>query len=376
MNMTDMMLNYLAAPPVPPAPATGKTEPRPDTADKSNFQQMLKDKQQADQSGSTQTDGQQQVQDRPNPEADGAPVHKQDGRDEQAALALYQQMAAAQQAVIIVPAEEQAPAMETQAQPLIAAVQTVPVQDQQQAPVLADAGQQPQTAQPQTVDTSAQTPAQPVQAHTAPQETQAVTHEGVQAQRQTGQAEKTARQQPAMRGQDETQVTEAAEPSVRQPLFRDVEAAPVKVGDAPVLDGEAEDLDVQLAKQVDDTLAKGQSRVEIKLTPENLGAITVTMTRSEDGSLHVALAATSERATSLLEKHASGLQGLLMGSTQSDVRVEVQHPQEGQQSGGQPQEREGQSGGQHPQQDDRRQQRHGQDFLQQLRLGLVDQEAI
>ena len=59
----------------------------------------------------------------------------------------------------------------------------------------------------------------------------------------------------------------------------------------------------QVAEPLMKALEKGDSRVEISLTPETLGNVRVEITRSQDGSLHVALSADTAQTRSLLEKH-------------------------------------------------------------------------
>ena len=165
-----------------------------------------------------------------------------------------------------------------------------------------------------------------------------------------------------------------------QQLFHDVKAAPVKVGEIYQPE-QAEKADV--AQQIDTGLAQaleqGESMVRIQLTPENLGSVTVEITRSAEGIIRVALSAHSTETRGLLERHAGELQGLLTNRTQQDVEVNVQHNQEGQQGQNQQNPYDGRSGHGQSGQEERRQSRreqpeHGQDFMQQLRLGLIPAE--
>ncbi len=162
-----------------------------------------------------------------------------------------------------------------------------------------------------------------------------------------------------------------------QQLFHDVKAAPVKVGETYQPE-QAEKADV--AKQVDTGLAqaleKGESMVRIQLTPENLGSVTVEITRSAEGIIRVALSAHSGETRGLLERHAGELQGLLTSRTQQTVEVEVQRQQEGQQSQNQQNPYDGRNGHGQSGQEERRHPRRehsgsSQDFMQQLRLGLI-----
>lgn len=162
-------------------------------------------------------------------------------------------------------------------------------------------------------------------------------------------------------------------------LFHDVKAAPVKVGETYDVE-QADKADV--ARQVDAGLAqaleKGESMVRIQLTPENLGSVTVEITRSAEGLIRVALNAHSGETRSLLERHAGELQGMLSGRTQQEVEVSVQQNQESQQNQNQhPYDGRGghgQSGQEERRQSRREQSEHGRDFMQQLRLGLIPAE--
>ena len=185
----------------------------------------------------------------------------------------------------------------------------------------------------------------------------------------------TSREQivdPLMETEMETEVEVTAAQQAPQPLFHDVKAAPVKVGevyDAP------ETRETGVARQVDagvvQALEKGESMVRIQLSPENLGSVTVEITRSAEGIIRVALNAHSGETRSLLERHAGELQGLLSGRTQQSVEVNVQRQQESQQN--QNHNYDGRGG--HARDDGQRQRRQKQDgsvdFIQQLRLGLI-----
>ena len=162
---------------------------------------------------------------------------------------------------------------------------------------------------------------------------------------------------------------------VPQPLFHDVKAAPVKVGEvysAP----EAETAENGVVSQVDtgvvQALENGESMVRIQLEPENLGSVTVEITRNAEGAIRVALTAHSGDTRNILERHAGELQGLLGGRTQQSVEVTVQRQQESQQN--QNHNYDGQGG--HPQDGEHRRHRQqeepaSEEFIHQLRLGLI-----
>lgn len=168
---------------------------------------------------------------------------------------------------------------------------------------------------------------------------------------------------------DTADVTQSAE----KPVFEAVETAPVKVSEtaAPVETTQTEPVEDQIANKLTETLSFGETRVELQLTPENLGKVTIELTQKEDGSLHIALRAENSQTRSLLERDMSGLQSLLSRTTQQEVQVDVSQPQEQQQQ----QNYDGHQQQQHQQQEQRENRQRSETFLNQLRLGLLIPEA-
>ena len=159
-------------------------------------------------------------------------------------------------------------------------------------------------------------------------------------------------------------------------IFHDVKATPIKVGEAPEMEqaDPIQQIDTQLAQ----ALEKGESMVRIQLTPEHLGSVTVEISQSADGILRVALSAHSAETRGLLERHAGDLQGMLSSRGQ-EVQVDVQRQQESQQGQNQQHQQNYDGHNGHAQDgQERRQQRREhtspQDFMQQLRLGLIPGE--
>lgn len=163
-----------------------------------------------------------------------------------------------------------------------------------------------------------------------------------------------------------------------QPLFRQETAIPTKVGEVyearepehiPVLD--------QLNVQIIQAIQQGQSTVQVQLSPANLGKVMVEITRSGDGTLSIVMSAATEKTAALLQQHSAGLQEVLMNATQERVEVQVQQPQE-QQNANMFLNPDGHNQQHQPQkQKEQEQQRHDpSDFLQQLRLGLVELDSI
>ena len=180
----------------------------------------------------------------------------------------------------------------------------------------------------------------------------------------------------------ETPLPDAAQPSeenmqrtefgVEVPVFRDVPGLPVKVGEAPAVEQTGKELPVkaQLFERLSAAAERGETKVDIQLEPENLGHVQVEMTWSSDGTLRVSMYAESSQTQKLLERDLAGLQFLLSRNGQQEVSVEVTRQQEEARqdfSDGHPQ------GGQQERQPDHshKQRRNGQDFLQQMRLGLI-----
>ena len=179
--------------------------------------------------------------------------------------------------------------------------------------------------------------------------------------------------------EDGTEVLEAQE-APEAPLFRDAERAPVKVGEPEKLDTQQPDMEAQLAQKIQQAVQQGAQRVEIRLTPENLGELTIQMTRNTDGSLQVVLHTATEKALSLLSQHAEQMTVLLQGGGQQ-VQLEVRQNDESQQAQQQNQQNQQQADADGHNQNQQRQPKHqeqhrnSQDFMQQMRLGLI-QEGV
>lgn len=160
-------------------------------------------------------------------------------------------------------------------------------------------------------------------------------------------------------------------------IFHDVKAAPIKVGEAPEAE-QAQNVTQQIDAGLAQALQKGESLVRIQLTPENLGQVTVEISQSAEGILKVALTASSADTRNLLERHAGELQGMLSSRAEQNVEVSVQRQQESQQNQNQQHNYDGHNGHAQDGQDRRRRQHEPastQDFIQQLRLGLIPDDG-
>ena len=159
-----------------------------------------------------------------------------------------------------------------------------------------------------------------------------------------------------------------------RPLFDRTEHMPVKVGEADTLDAAEPDFAPKLAEPITKAEQEGARHVELKLAPEHLGKLSVELTQGKDGVLHIVFHAENEQAMKLLQEHSATLVSMLHGSHSGEIQVEVPRPQQGEQPWQQPEQQPGQQHGRNPQEQGRQRQ-STEDFLQQLRLGLLGVEA-
>lgn len=152
-------------------------------------------------------------------------------------------------------------------------------------------------------------------------------------------------------------------------------SVPVKVAEPtgePVA-AEEPDMPQQVANRINTALAQGETRVEIQLNPENLGKLTVEIIQGADGGLNVVFTATTAKAAALLQQHSGGLQSAMANNAQAPVTVEVQQPQQAEDANNQFLNPDGQNRqNQQRQQQEQKHKAASDDFIQQLRLGLVE----
>ena len=153
---------------------------------------------------------------------------------------------------------------------------------------------------------------------------------------------------------------------------REIEQTMIKVGDGDTLDATEPEFDTKLAKQIETALDRGQQKVTVQLTPEHLGKITIEMSKNDNGLLNVVLRTENEQTAHLLREQTSALSNLLQHGGQDEVRVQVAQPQEAETQWKQPdQEQNGHN--QQSQQQPKEKRDETEQFLQQLRLGLLTQ---
>lgn len=226
-----------------------------------------------------------------------------------------------------------------------------------------------QTAQQEEVSTVAQKPVENTE-NTFRAQTQ--TQEQPEGKTEVKPEGKTA-DAPIKTVDTDTEASTVVEGEVENPVFRQVETAPVKVSEAAAPAETVTPVETQVSEKVQQAIANGETRVEVQLTPEHLGKITIEVTQKEDGSLHIALHAENHQTRSLLERDISSLQTVLTRGTQQEVQVEVPRQQENQQN----QFEDGRNQHSRQQQQEQRHQRQSsEDFLNQLRLGLVSFDEV
>ena len=179
---------------------------------------------------------------------------------------------------------------------------------------------------------------------------------------------------PAPGVQEQPELESVPTEGAAQPLFDRTEHMPVKVGEADTLDATEPDFAPRLAKAITEAEQEGARHVELKLAPEHLGKLSVELTQGKDGVLHIVFHAENEQAMKLLQEHSATLVSMLHGSHSGEIQVEVPRPQQGEQPWQQPEQQPGQQHGRNPQEQGRQRQ-STEDFLQQLRLGLLGVEA-
>ena len=168
------------------------------------------------------------------------------------------------------------------------------------------------------------------------------------------------------------------------PVFEQTDSTPVKVADPqqqPV-ELEAEDAPQQLAGRIEELFVdeSGNRSIEVTLVPESLGKIVVQLSQSASGEMHLVLTATTQKAAELIDRNSGSLQNLLSGYSKSNVEVEVRAGEETARQFLNPnqdnQQQQQQQQQQQRRRDDQQEENRGSvDFLQQLRLGLVDLDS-
>lgn len=175
---------------------------------------------------------------------------------------------------------------------------------------------------------------------------------------------------------EESEMPTEVDANLETPVFHEVRDIPVKVGDVSETEKPYETVDIQtqIGEKLTEAIQNGDTKLSLQLEPETLGKVTIEMTWSKDGALHVAMHADNARTQDLLSRNTENLQSLLIRDTRQEVQVEVPRQEEsqrqqfydGRQGNGQQQESRQQ--GRHS---SRENQNDNENFLHQLRLGLI-----
>lgn len=153
-------------------------------------------------------------------------------------------------------------------------------------------------------------------------------------------------------------------------VFEKVEASTVKVGET--VNADSPDFDNVMAKVISQADENGESTITILLTPENLGTVTIQLTKSSDGVLQIVMQAADSAAAKLLGSHADSIVAALHSNgTTVTVEVEAQEIPENRDDLDSDQNKENQ-GQEEKEKESEEEITISEDFMQQLRLGLVN----
>lgn len=128
-----------------------------------------------------------------------------------------------------------------------------------------------------------------------------------------------------------------------------------------------------LPEEILNRMSAGEREFTIQLQPENLGKLTIKASY-EEGRTTVSIVCTDSKTLNILSGHAKELGAILESNLGTPTNIILDHtkPDYLQQGNGQSgQEQQNQPDKQEQEKKKGREQKNGQDFLQQLRLGLV-----
>ncbi len=160
----------------------------------------------------------------------------------------------------------------------------------------------------------------------------------------------------------------------QQPVFTKTEFVPVKVGDGQMQQpAQTPTTDISIANTIINASNNGTDQVTIKLTPEHLGNLVIDIVRSPTGVISIVLTPETEAAAKMLSEHSTNIAGLLQNGT-NEVKVQVVPPQESESMMQNP-NKDAKDGTDNRQEQENQQKQSSQDFINKLRLGLVDSTA-
>ncbi len=152
-------------------------------------------------------------------------------------------------------------------------------------------------------------------------------------------------------------------------VFEKADSTTVKVGET--VNSESPDFDSVMAKVISQADENGDSTITIQLTPESLGTVTIQLSKTSDGVLQIVMQAADSAAAKLLNSHADGIAAALRGAgTTVLVEVEAQEVAENRDDMNQEKQHERQEH-EEKEKDGDEEISYGEDFMQQMRLGLL-----
>ena len=186
--------------------------------------------------------------------------------------------------------------------------------------------------------------------------------------------------QPDSKPQDEEMDSNVEQES--QPVFQDVKAAPVKVGDAHLVHFAQEPVEPENSQQLAGLLSRamqeGADMVLVQLNPIELGSVTIELSRTAAGELTIVMNPDNARAANILNAHAENLIASLAEKGENVVSVHVNMPEDTENAGmmmdpdgHNGQNREDEDDGKKKKRESRTEGVSAADFLSQLRLGLI-----
>lgn len=164
-----------------------------------------------------------------------------------------------------------------------------------------------------------------------------------------------------------------------EPLFETLELGTIKVAEAPEAPKETEQLTGQLNAKLIQMLENGETKMQLQLEPIELGKLTIELTRDSDGNLSILLNAERAETRGLLERNMHTLHEALDQRGQQNVQIHVDRSDESQRQDNQQRDFHDGSNNRQNEQQHREQKNSGENFLQQLRLGLIpieDEEEL
>lgn len=158
-------------------------------------------------------------------------------------------------------------------------------------------------------------------------------------------------------------------PEIQTPLFKDVESAPIKVGESTqTLDTQSPDMEEKLKDIIKYNIKNVGDKVEIQLNPHNLGKITIELVE-KDGLTSVLMTAENHKTMSLLAQHAGSIETLMQDKLAQPVHVYVEQQPQQYDDANRQQRQQQQNNQQNSQSQSKDEQ---QSFVDQLRLGLIN----